>query len=272
MPEPSMFNLSFDDCCYRAPRSYTDIHCHCLPNIDDGPATMSEAIILCRAMISDGITSAIATPHQLGLFGDSNQAAQIRENVCGLNKELKNNGISLVVSPGADVRVDERICRLLKEDKILTLADNNRYILLELPHQIFIDIEPLLSELFSMGIRAVISHPERHSILSKQHQLLFKWFEYSPAIQITAGSILGDFGPVVKMAAWQFLTSGWTVLIATDSHDTQSRRPRMRAAFELISIELGRDVASLVCIENPVRILKGEDVLTIPVCRHKEVR
>ena len=46
--------------------------------------------------------------------------------------------------PGGDVRVDERICQLLEADRILTLADGGKYILLELPHQILMNIEPLL--------------------------------------------------------------------------------------------------------------------------------
>ena len=36
--------------------------------------------------------------------------------------------------------VDERLVRMLDDDLVLTLADGGRYILLELPHDIFIDI------------------------------------------------------------------------------------------------------------------------------------
>ena len=250
---------------------YVDIHCHCLPAVDDGPATMPDALALCRALVNDGITTVIATPHQLGRFNNCNEAVQIRKAISVLNEELKSNGIHLTVMPGGDVRVDERICQLLDADKILTLADGGKYILLELPHQTSIDIEPLLVQLASRGIQAVISHPERHTALVKQHKMLLKWLNHSTYLQVTAGSLLGDLGLMAQRAGWHFLDSGLASLVATDSHDLNSRRPRMRAAFERISIKLGEKIACLVCIENPLRVLKGRDIETVSICKHKEM-
>jgi len=242
---------------------FVDIHCHCLPAVDDGPVTTAEALALCRALVDDGVTTVIATPHQLGRFSGCNEAAQIREDVSALNEELKSNDIALTIMPGADVRVDERICQLLKADKILTLADGRKYILLELPHDVFIDIEPLLVELASLGIQAIISHPERHPILVNQPTILLKWLEQSAHFQVTSGSLLGQFGPTARRAAWNFLTSGWASLIANDSHDTNQRKPCMKAAFERISIELGEDTARLICIKNPLRVIKGQDIVPV---------
>ncbi len=248
----------------RSWQRYVDIHCHCLPAVDDGPATMADALALCRALVDDNVMHVIATPHQLGRFNDCNEAAQIREAVSCLNEELRCNGVDLTVAPGGDIRVDERICQLLAADKILTLADCGKHILLELPHEVFIDIEPLLVELAAGGVRVIISHPERHSIIAKKPRILLKWLlEYSVHLQVTAASLLGGFGPLAQSAAWQFLSSGWASLVATDSHDLQSRRPEMKAAFERISVRLGRTIARLVCIENPTRVLRGQDIQTI---------
>jgi len=241
---------------------YVDIHCHCLPAVDDGPVTLSESLSLCRALARDCITNVIATPHQLGRFSDTNEAAQIREQVAILNQELQSDRISLSAVPGADVRVDERICRLIEADKVLTLADGGRYILLELPYEIFIDIEPLLVELSSLGIQAIISHPERHPIIARQPSVLLEWLGQSAHLQVTSASLLGDFGSAAQKAAWQLVSSGWASLVATDSHDLDHRRPRMSMAFEQISAKLGEAAARLVCIENPRRVLEGKDILS----------
>jgi len=243
-----------------AQRHYVDVHCHCLPGLDDGPATMSESLALCRALVVDGIPTVIATPHQLGRFSECNGAAQIREAVLALNEELKGNDIALRVVPGGDVRVDERICKLLEEDKVLTLADGDKYILLELPHEVFIDIEPLLTDLASMGILAIVSHPERHPGLAKNSDVLLKWLECSARLQVTAGSLLGYFGPAAQKIGWQLLSSGWVSLVATDCHDLDGRRPCMKAAFKCINDKLGETIAKLVCIENPLRVLRGQDM------------
>ncbi|MFQ6036450.1 MAG: tyrosine-protein phosphatase [Sedimentisphaerales bacterium] len=243
---------------------FVDIHCHCLPGIDDGPATKAEALALCRALVDDGVTTAIATPHQLGRFSGCNEAAKIREQVSVFNEELKNSGIALTVMPGADVRVDERICELLEADKILTLADGGKYILLELPHDVFIDVEPLLADLACLGIQAVISHPERHPLLIKQRGILLKWQKLSAHLQVTSASLVGRFGLAAQKAAWNFLTSGWARLVASDSHDLETRQPCMRAAYESINSKLGENIAHLVCIENPLRLIKGQDI-ALPV-------
>jgi protein-tyrosine phosphatase len=243
-----------------AGEKYADIHCHCLPGLDDGPATMSESIALCRALVNEDITTVVATPHQLGRFSEYNEAAQVREAVSALNEELKANNIVLAVMPGADVRVDERICKLLEEDRVLTLADGGKYILLELPHEVFIDIEPLLDELASVGIQAIISHPERHSGLAKEAYVLAKWLEYPAHLQVTAGSLLGWFGSAAEKFGWGLLSSGLACLVATDCHDLDGRRPCMKTAFESINNRLGKTVARLVCIENPLRVLKGQDM------------
>ena len=243
--------------------SYVDIHCHCLAGLDDGPSTGAEALALCSELVADGIKNVIATPHQLGRFNDCNDAGDIRAAVTNLNEELIARDIRLRVMPGADIRIDERICRLLEADRILTLADGGKFILLELPGEILIDIEPLLSELSDMGIQAVISHPERHRVLAKQPKILVNWLGYSSHLQITAGSLLGEFGHEAEKAAWYLLNAGWVCLVATDSHDVAVRRPRMRAAFRRISMKLGEATARLVCIDNPTRILEGHNLCDV---------
>jgi protein-tyrosine phosphatase len=250
---------------------YVDIHCHCLPAIDDGPITMSESLSLCRALADDCITDVIATPHQLGRFSDCNEAALVRDQVAALNEELESNGISLNVVPGGDVRVDERICQLIEADKVLTLADGGKYVLLELPHEVFIDVEPLLVELSSLGIQAIISHPERHPIIARRPRVLLKWLEQSAHLQVTSASLLGDFGTMAQKAAWYFLDLGWASFVATDAHDLDGRRPCMKAAFEHISIKLGETVARLVCIENPLRILEGRNIQMIGSTARKRI-
>ncbi len=251
-------------------QQYVDIHCHCLPGVDDGPAAMDDALALCRDLVNDGIETVIATPHQLGRFNDLNSATKIREAVRLFNEELKSKDVPLTVLPGADVRVDERICQLLESDKILTLADSGRYILLELPHEIFIDIEPLLVDLSNLGIQVVVSHPERHLVLAKQLRILHKWLNYSACLQVTAGSLFGEFGSMAQKAAWNFLSSGWASLVATDSHNLKSRRPRMRDAFERIAFKLGKETARLVCIENPLRVIQNLDIVPVYSMSTKE--
>ena len=249
---------------------FIDIHCHCLPGLDDGPATMTEALILCQQMANDGISTVIATPHQLGRYEGLNKAVHIRDAVKKLNKLLTGRDIPINILPGGEVRVDRGLCHLLESDEILTLADGNRYLLLELPNEIFIDIEPLIQELASIGIQSIISHTERISQLIQQPRILNRWLKHSATLQITASSLIGDFGVEFQRNAWQLLSSGLVSFIATDSHNTNSRRPQMRAAFKFINNNLGNTTARLLCVENPSRVLDGRDILTVATYNQQE--
>lgn len=234
-----------------------DVHCHCLPGVDDGPATLEEALELCQALVNDGITTVIATPHQLGRYDGRNSAASVRTACNQLQDELNRRRIPLTVKPGADVRVDERIAGLLKMDEVLTLGDGRAHLLLELPHETYIDPQLLIRLLVSRGIQPILSHPERHETIRERLSRVTPWLEQGAVLQVTAGSLLGQFGPDAQTAGWRLLEAGTVALIATDTHDTQRRPPSMSAAAQLIERRLGFAAARLVCIENPLRILQG---------------
>ena len=40
-----------------------DLHCHLLPGIDDGPATLEEALEMARIAVANGIVESHVTPH-----------------------------------------------------------------------------------------------------------------------------------------------------------------------------------------------------------------
>lgn len=237
-----------------------DVHCHCLPGLDDGPATAAEAMALCRALAADGITTVIATPHELGRYDGNGQAAEIRRAVSRLNAALAAEGVPLNVLPGADVRLDERIPALLAAGRLLTLADRGKYLLVELPHEVLIDLRPLIEELALRRVKVILSHPERHMLLVSQVHAVMPWLQAGAVLQITAASLLGEFGSAAGRAAWYWLRVGAATLVATDAHDTVGRGPRMSEAFDLVTDRLGRAFARRVCIENPLCVRYGQDI------------
>ena len=242
------------------PTQWVDIHCHCLPGLDDGPGTMAEAVALCRALVADGCTTAVATPHQLGRYEGLTPASRIRWAVHDLNAALLDADVPLAVVAGADVRLDERIPALLDAGRILTLADSGRYILVELPDEVFIDLSPLLVQLAERDVTAVVSHPERNAFLVRRLDAARPWAEKGALFQITAASLCDDFGPEIERAAWYWLEQGMAALVASDAHDLLDRRPRMSQAFGLIAERLGHGVACRACIANPAAVLAGADI------------
>lgn len=227
-----------------------DMHCHCLPGIDDGAQDLAESQALCAALISEGINVVVATPHQLGRFDGCVDAPGIRQGVKELNQWLTRHEWPLVVLPGAEIRVDERVFELLEQDDLMTMADEKQVVLLELPFDMFIDIRPLLAQLASASIRAIIAHPERNRELSIRPQRVMEWAEYDPVLQITASSLLGRFGSTVQKAGYALMDLPLLPFVATDAHNTDRRSPCFSDAFDWIAKFVGMNRARQLFVDN----------------------
>jgi protein-tyrosine phosphatase len=240
-----------------------DIHCHCLPGLDDGPATAEEAVALCRALVEDGFTTVVATPHQLGRYDRRTGGADVRAAVGALSATLATDNIPLRVLPGADVRLDERIVPLLDRAEVLTVGGGS-HVLLELPHDTYIEPLGMIRLLAGRGLRAVVTHPERHDAVRRRPELVLPWVAAGALLQLTAGSLLGSFGRAAEEAAWRWLAAGTATLVATDSHDTRRRPPCMTQAIAEVERRLGAEVARAVCVENPLRVLRARPQTPAP--------
>lgn len=235
---------------------FIDTHCHCLPDLDDGPGSVAQAVALCQALVCDHVETVVATPHQLGRYEGRATPQAIRTAVQFLNDVLEKRAVNLRVVPGAEVRLDERIPQLLRDDRLMTIADRNRHILLELPASVFIDIEPLLVDLRSARVEVIIAHPERNRSLPGQFTRLHQWLHEGARLQVTASSLTGRFGPAVQRVAWDLVARGWVAFVGTDAHNEQVNGPVMTAAFQMIATHLSLRMARRLCIENPSRLIE----------------
>lgn len=239
--------------------SFTDIHCHILPHIDDGATDMAESLAMARMAAADGTTSLVATPHQLGSNGHVTAAA-IRQGVIHLQSALEAEGIAISVLPGADVRIEPELPKLLKQGKVVTLADRGRHVLLELPHDTYVPLEPLLAALGKQGLVGILSHPERNRGIIKRPEVMEDVVAAGGLLQITAGSLTGGFGSSPQRIAEYCVENRLIHFIASDAHDTKKRPFGLQAAYETICGMADEHLAHLVCCENPTRVIAGDDV------------
>jgi protein-tyrosine phosphatase len=238
---------------------FTDIHCHIVPQIDDGAFSIDQSINMARTALADGTTSLIATPHQLGTNGQVT-AKIIRDGVRSLQIAIDAEKIPVVVRSGADVRIDPELPKLLKQGKVLTLADRGKHVLLELPHDTYYPIDRLLNSLRKQGLVGILSHPERNRGIMKDPDVMWDVIEAGGLLQITAASLTGVFGSSCQEIAELAVDEGLIHFIASDAHDTKLRPFGMREAYDTICDMAGKKIADLVCCENPARVFEGDDV------------
>lgn len=237
---------------------FVDVHCHMLHGIDDGSKSADESLEMARMAVDDGITTVVLTPHQLGSYRH-NRGDDIRARVAAFQELLDQHEIGLRVLPGADVRIEPDMLDKLRTGEVLSLGDHGRHVLLELPHEIYFPLEPVLEQLHAAGMVGILSHPERNHGLLREPQYIAPLVARGCLMQITAGSLTGTFGPASQQMSEWMLEQGLVHLIATDAHGARARRPLLKRAFQIASRLAGPDVAFRLCSEFPAAIAQGHD-------------
>jgi protein-tyrosine phosphatase len=240
--------------------SLVDIHCHLLPGIDDGAADEAESLAMARLAVVDGVSTIIATPHQLGHY-DHNRPDEIRRRTAAIEWKLGSEGLPLRVLAGAEVRVEPGLVEGLERGDVLTLGDHGRHVLLELPHELYLPIGPLLDGLTRRQLVGILAHPERNFGILRRPDVLAPLVAAGCLMQITAGSLCGSFGPECQRLAERMLRDGLVHFVATDAHGTQARRPLLRRAYDRIAELFDASHADELCAHNPARVAAGQSVL-----------
>ncbi|REJ64486.1 MAG: tyrosine protein phosphatase [Planctomycetota bacterium] len=238
---------------------FTDIHCHLLPGIDDGARDWNDTLAMARIAVNDGIETIITTPHQCGNFA-ANDGETIRRLVDQTQAFLQQNGVPLQILPGADVRIESNLTQGLQSRQLVSLADRQRHVLLELPHELYFPLEPVLASLRRIGVVGILSHPERNQGILRQPRVVRSLVEGGCLMQVTAGSLMGTFGPEIQAFSESLLTDGLVHFIATDAHGPKSRRPLMARAHERASELTSDSLADDICCHYPRAVAQGDHV------------
>jgi len=236
-----------------------DLHCHYLPGIDDGAATLEEALGLARASVANGIVHAVMTPHiHAGVF--ENRKSEIERHVELFRKALKVARIPLSISLGGEVRIGHELIELMEQDEIPFLGQlgSDRVMLLELPHgNVPVGADRLVAWLRARGIRPLIAHPERNKDVMRSLEKIRPFIEAGCLLQVTAGSITGRFGPQAQLRAREMLKQDWVFAVATDAHNLEHRPPELAEAHEAVASLLDAGEADLLTRANPAKLVWG---------------
>jgi protein-tyrosine phosphatase len=240
-----------------------DIHSHILPGIDDGARDMEEALKMAQLAVEDGIRVMVATPHlfkhHAGEMAALNEKSVILERLDRFRDRLAAAGIPLEILPGCDVPLSIDALSLLAEDRVLTVNDGKRYLLLELPHfSIPPTLEDICFRLQSLGITPIITHPERQPMILERPERLARLVELGYLAQLTAGSLTGTFGRQVAKVSRQLVKKGHIHVLASDAHNTRRRPPILNLAVGELSKLIGPEQAQAMVTQTPAKIIKGE--------------
>ncbi|MCF1680011.1 tyrosine-protein phosphatase [Tetragenococcus koreensis] len=214
-----------------------DLHCHILPNIDDGADSIETSLAMAKEAVRQGITHILCTPHHNnGRY--ENPKATVVQAVALLQKELDKQQVDLTLFEGQEVRITGDLLQEVNDDRILFTDLTNIYVLIEFPTM---DIPAYTEQLF-FELRAqervpVIVHPERNAKFREDPNRLLSYLEMGCLAQLTAPSLVGTFGKSIQKTAQVMVDHNLVQMVASDAHGVNKRRFHLKEAYELMGNE-----------------------------------
>ena len=237
-----------------------DLHCHILPGLDDGPATIEESIAMAESAIADGITHVVATPHSNSrYFFDFSHVRQLRD-------ELQARiGVRLDIATGCDFHLNPENLESLRKEPRHFCINQRDFLLVEFNEfSIPPSMDQTLHEIQLAGLQPVITHPERNGILRSRPERLKKWIRQGFFAQVTAGALTGGFGAGCQRDALRWIAEGLIHFVASDAHNTRTRRLRLQPAFDVVLDQFGDEKAQVLFHDNPLAAFEGRPLPYVP--------
>lgn len=237
-----------------------DIHCHILPDFDDGAADLTESLAMARLAVDSGVTGIVATPHFRGDPEALRELPRLLDTYQMLSKAIRQAGIPLHLLPGAEILCTPQTPELARKKALPTIG-NTHYLLTEF----YFDeseayISSTLRALSESGYTPVVAHPERYKAVQQNPGLLETWFRQGYVIQLNKGSILGAFGHRAERAAHIALAHGFAHIIASDAHSATQRTTSMHPLLQRLQELCPPEYIRILLEENPMRLIRDVDM------------
>lgn len=240
-----------------------DLHCHILPNLDDGALSMDDSVAMARQAQDDGIEAVCATPH---IRHDHDvHIPEIAPRVAELQRRLEQEGVDVRILPGGELAQSAAATLTDAELRCVSLGGAGAWMLLEpAPGPLGEQLLGVVDGLARRGARSIVAHPERHAGADFEKHLK-ELVGKGCLIQWTAQFVLRAQADDLVI---RYARDGLVHLLASDAHSSLAGRPvKLADAFakladvfsqppEVCSPERVRWMAELA----PRAIVAGEPV------------
>lgn len=239
-----------------------DIHCHILPEVDDGAWDMEAAVAMAKIARDSGVKKIITTPHFKGEPKSLEAVGFLMHQRRLLQSRLKREKIEVELLPGAEVLCVPQTMELAQVGRLPTLG-TGRYVLTEFYFDASAGfMDETLHGLRQMGYLPVVAHPERYGAVQRDPELAARWFHRGIVLQINKGSVLGAFGRRAEDAAVRMLCRGNAHIIASDAHSPHVRTTDLQPVRHWCLDHLGQAYTKILLEDNPGRVAAGK-----PMCK-----
>ncbi len=238
-----------------------DIHCHIIPDVDDGSGNLSDSIEMAEIAAASGVRGMIATPHCNVPGGFRNYwNAQFDAKIRTLQDALNKRNIPVTVYPGQEIFLFKGFVSKLKCGELIPL-NGSKYLLVEFDARSDETSAMLkLNQLTALGYVPIVAHPERYGFVMENLNVINHIRSSGCLVQVNRGSLMGDFGAYVQRTALAIIGSRKADFVASDAHSQYSRTPFLADVHEMISENYSDEYAELLLDINPEKVLNNENI------------
>lgn len=248
-----------------------DIHCHILPNVDDGSESLEESIAMAKIAESEGITKIVNTSHCHFDF-KYKKGNELKLELEKFNQVLKEENINIEVLLGNELYYTSDLIERFNELDFFSM-NNSKYILMEFsPINFPKNIEDVIYEIKIRGYIPIIAHAERYKQVQEDVNIVLDCIKEGALIQVNASSILGKNGEKAEDTSKKLLDNNMVHFVATDAHSSNRRRPLIKDSYNYILKNYGKEVSEKLFIENPTAVIENRDISILNPTKYEEKR
>lgn len=242
---------------------FVDTHCHLCAGMDDGPKDADTALEMCQIAWNEGTRWIAALAHQNEHWPD-NSPDRIINSVGQLAAQLAELDVPLNLVPTGEVMISAEIMQQWEAGELLSYGKHNRYLLVEYPHGLFLDIRQLSQQMVQRGVRPVIAHAERQPELLHEHSLVDQLIHIGCIIQVSTMSLIAPANGMEERALKRWIRRGVAHVVGSDGHSPRSRKPVMAEAYERIRSWSNEKQAEQICVTNGMALMEGKPLKLPP--------
>jgi protein-tyrosine phosphatase len=234
-----------------------DIHCHILPDVDDGARSWEMALAMCAMAREDGIEQIVATPHANDVYFYERSALQ--RLVDDLNQKLGGCPSILL---GCDFHFSyDNIEEAVETPSQFTIG-GTPYMLVEFSdYSLPPTVDDNLAKLINLGLKPIVTHPERNPLIQRRPDRVLDWIRGGCLIQVTGNSLTGHWGKTAQNIAEWLLRNQAVHFLASDGHNITTRKPTLKRARQAAAVLVGEAVAEALVTLNPRAAINGEPII-----------
>ena len=235
-----------------------DIHCHILPEMDDGPVSYDESFEMIKNAKNHKINVVIATPHFTDYSAIEDFVFERNEKAILLNEMIKSFDMDITVGCGSELYLNSEVFTAGDLDELT--INGSKYMLCEYTLNKFDTQKAVIyaEELCRRGYTPIIAHPERYISFLEQPDVVNELWDMGCRFQVNASGLAGHGGLAMQEFSKDLILKGFVDFIATDAHSPKNRNNKILEKIDEFPEEISEDSIEYMLETAPLKVIKKE--------------